>query len=416
MKAKNENIDETIYSICLLIHKICKLNLDFIGNSSSTSFELVNSQLPSALNAAKAETLTYIHNFLKNKLPTDILYHTDNFQLNYLSIGFFEKSQYKGTIIVGPFLSDIPDDAFISRVIEKNNLSLAHRLQLTGYYNSLPIFDINDNKNIGSLLVNLSSNPLIYGNMLFSQNEISSTDKKEKKELKEDELFSAIELRYKVEKGLLNAVEKGLKEEALKFKNQFQFAAVHRVPNNPLRAYKNLAFSFNTLLRMASERGGVSPIYIHSLSDKFAILIENLSSMVQLENLQIDMVSEYCDLVNKFSTAGYSQLISKAINYINLNFENPLSLSLIADEININPSHLSRQFKKETNMTVTEFINNRRIQEAKFLIDQNNNSITEIAFMVGFENHNYFCKVFKQITSLTPREYLKKSLLKHNHE
>ena len=104
------------------------------------------------------------------------------------------------------------------------------------------------------------------------------------------------------------------------------------VPNNPLRAYKNLAFSFNTLLRIASERGGVSPIYIHNLSDKFAILIENISSMAQLETLQINMVSEYCDLVNKFSTAGYSKIIRKAINYINLNFENPLSLSLIADE------------------------------------------------------------------------------------
>lgn len=408
MKVNNENINETIYAICLLIHKTCKLNLEFIGNNSNTSFELVNSQIPAALANSKIETLTYIHNFLKNKLPSEILYHTDNFQLNYLAVGFFEQSHYNGTIIVGPFLSAIPDSAFISKVIETNHLSLVHRLQLHEYYKSLHIFDINDNKNIGSLLVNLTSNPFIYGNMLFSQNENLNTNKKEKNDFMEEELFSAIELRYKVEKGLLNAVEKGAKEEALKLKNSFQFAAVHRVPNNPLRAYKNLAFSFNTLLRIASERGGVSPIYIHSLSDKFAILIENISSMAQLENLQIDMVSEYCDLVNKFSTVGYSKVIRKAIDYINLNFEDPISLTLIADNININSSHLSRQFKKETNMTVTEFINKRRVQEAKFLIDQNNNSITEIALMVGYENHNYFCKVFKQMTSLTPKDYLKK--------
>ena len=409
MKVKNENIDETIYSICLLIHQICKLNLEFIGDSSSSSFELVNSQTPVLLSNSKIETLTYIHNFLENKLPSEILYHTDNFQLNYLAVGFFENSQYKGTIIVGPFISAIPDDGFISKVIETNHLSLVHRLQLHEYYKSLPIFDVNDNKNIGALMVNLASNPFIYGNMLFSQNESLDINKKEKNDLNEEELFSAIELRYKVEKNLLNAVEKGSKEEALKFKNSFQFAAVHRIPNNPLRAYKNLTFSFNTLLRIASERGGVSPIYIHNLSDKFAILIENISSMAQLETLQISMISEYCDLVNKFSTAGYSKIIRKTINYINLNFDNPLSLSLISDSIDINSSHLSRQFKKETNMTVTEFINKRRVQEAKFLIDQNNNSITEIALMVGYENHNYFCKVFKQITSLTPKDYLKKA-------
>lgn len=409
MRVKNENIDETIYSICLLIHKICKLNLEFIGDSSSSSFKLVNSQTPVLLSNSKIETLTYIHNFLENKLPSEILYHTDNFLLNYLAVGYFEKSQYKGAIIVGPFISAIPDDGFISKVIETNHLSLAHRLQLHEYYKSLPIFDVNDNKNVGALMFNLASNSFAYGNMLFSQNESLDINNKEKNDLNEEELFSAIELRYKVEKNLLNAVEKGSKEEALKFKNSFQFAAVHRIPNNPLRAYKNLTFSFNTLLRIASERGGVSPIYIHNLSDKFAILIENLSSMAQLEALQINMISEYCDLVNKYSTAGYSKVIRKAIDYINLNFDNPISLSLIADNIDINSSHLSRQFKKETNMTVTEFINKRRIKEAMFLIEQNNNSITEIALMVGYENHNYFCKVFKQMTSLTPKDYLKKA-------
>jgi AraC-like DNA-binding protein len=413
MKIKSETIDETIYAICLLIHKICKLNLEFIGNSSSSSFELVISQLPVIFANYKIETLTSIHNDLKNKLPREILYHTDSFQLNYLAVGFFEKSQYKGTIIVGPFLSAIPDDGFISKVIETNHLSLAYRGQLHEYYKNLPIFDMNDTNNIGTLMVNLTLNPFIYGNMQSSQNESFDINKKEKSDLDIEELFSAIELRYKVEKSLLNAVEKGSKEEALKLKNSFQFAAVHRIPNNPLRAYKNLAFSFNTLLRIASERGGVSPIYIHNLSDKFAISIENISSIAQLEALQINMISEYCDLVNKFSTAGYSKIIRKTINYINLNFDTPISLSLIAENIDINPSHLSRQFKKETNMTVTEYINKRRVQEAKFLIDQNNNSITEIALMVGYENHNYFCKVFKQITSLTPMAYLKKAQSKN---
>jgi YesN/AraC family two-component response regulator len=88
-------------------------------------------------------------------------------------------------------------------------------------------------------------------------------------------------------------------------------------------------------------------------------------------------------------------------------------LSIIAEKIDINPCHLSRQFKKETKMTITDFINERRIEEAKFLIEQNNNSITEIALMVGYENHNYFCKVFKRITSLTPMDYLKKTQLKN---
>jgi len=414
VNTKNENIDGTVYAICVLIHKICKLDIEFISNNSIASFQLVNAQIPVTLPTSKIEKFLYIHKFIKNKLPTDFFYHTDNFQLSYIAVGFREQSQYKGTIIVGPFLSVIPDDAFISSIIETNHLPLGYRLQLKHYYNGLTIFDPNDIRNIGSLIINLASNPFIYGNILLSENKNFELNKNERTGSKEEEedLYSAIELRYKVEKSLLNAVERGSKEEALSFRNLFQFSAIHRVPNNPLRAYKNLAFSFNTLLRLATERGGVSPIYIHNLSDKFAILVEKVSSMADIETLHIEMVSEYCDLVNKFSTAGYSGVVKKAINYINLNFDSPLSLSLIAENSNVNSSHLSRQFRKETNFTITEFLSKRRVKEAKFLIEQNTNSITEIALMVGFETHNYFCTVFKKITSLTPKEYLNKTRIK----
>ncbi len=404
---KNKIIEKPIYNICSAIHRLCKLNLEFIGLQLDTSFNLISTKIPSIFESSKIKTFSYIHNLLKTKQPHEIIHHTDNFRLSYLSVGFFEQLQYKGTIILGPFLSSIPNDAFISKIIEKNNLSLTCKLQFKEYYNALPIYDYSDTKSVSALMINLASNPFISGNILYSDNETHDIAT-ENNSFNVEEFTSEIELRYRLEKEILNAVEKGLKEEALKLEKSFHFQATHRAPNNPLRANKNVVFSFNTLLRTACERGGVSPIYISNLSDKFAILIENISTMAQFESMATKMISEYCDLVNKYSTNGYSSIIKKAINYINLNFENQISLNIIAESININPSHLSRQFKKETNTTITEFINSKRINEAKFLIEQNQNSITEIALMVGFENHNYFCKVFKHLTALTPKEYLKK--------
>ena len=253
--------DETIYNICSVINGLCKLNLEFTDIKPNTSFQLINAKTPTILDTYRVKTFSYIHDFLKNKQQGEILNHTDNFQLSYLSVGFFEQLQYKGTIIVGPFLSAIPDDALISRVIEINNLSLVHKLQLHEYYKTLPIYDFNDTKNLGSLMINLTSNPFISGNMVYSKNETLNINK-ENDYLNEEYLTSEIEFRYKLEKAILNAIEKGSKEEALKFENLFRFKANHRVSNNPLRAYKNLAFSFNTLLRIACEHGGVSPIYI----------------------------------------------------------------------------------------------------------------------------------------------------------
>lgn len=415
MYMKNEIIEKPIYNICTVIHRLCKLNLEFIGTQSDTSFKLINAKTPSIMNNSKVQNAAYIDDFLKSKPPHEILHHTDNFKLSYLSVSFFDELEYKGIIILGPFLSSIPNDFFISKVIEKNNLSLTYKLQFQEYYNTLPIYDFNDIKNVSALMLNLASNPFISGNISYSDNETNDRYI-DNNSLDDKELTSEIELRYKLEKEILNAVEKGLKEEALKLEKSFHFQASHRAPNNLLRANKNVVFSFNTLLRIACERGGVSPIYISSVSDKFAILIENTSTMAQMDALATKMISEYCDLVNEYSTNGYSTSIKKAINYINLNFKNPISLNIIADDININPSHLSRQFKKETKTTITEFINKKRIDEAKFLIEQNNYSITEIALMVGFESYTYFGKLFKDVTSLTSREYLKKTLLKHKSQ
>jgi YesN/AraC family two-component response regulator len=249
------------------------------------------------------------------------------------------------------------------------------------------------------------SKPFISGQIILFENIIPKI--KTDITVEADELQSDIVMRYKLQNELSIAVEKGLKEEALKINNVFKFNPSKRVPNNPLRAFKNLAYTYNTILRMAADKGGVHPVYLHNVSDKFATLIEKTSSISELESLQINMISEYCDLVNKFSTLGYSPTIRKAINYITLNFDSHLSLNDVAENIDVNPSHLSRQFKKETKLTITDFINRKRVEEAKLLISQKVYSVTEISLMVGYENHNYFSSVFKKFTSLTPSEYLK---------
>ena len=122
------------------------------------------------------------------------------------------------------------------------------------------------------------------------------------------------------------------------------------------------------------------------------------------------MLNEYCDLVKEFNTSKYSHLIKEAIDFIHLNLGNPFSLQDIAASINTNPSHLSRKFKKETGSSITEFINIKRIETAKLYLKNENITITDIAFMVGFNDINYFSRVFKKITSFTPSQYAKKTI------
>lgn len=408
MEKKNEQTDGNIYDICVLIHNFVKMDVEYIDANNKSSFQLLFSDVPYTLKASRNETNLFMYDYLKDKHPNDYVYYTDSFQLNFLGIGLWKNNIYSGTIIVGPFLSNIPNEMFFSTITNLNQLQLEHKMQLRQYYKSITLLNAQEYKNIGYLIVNLVINPPINANALFPESN-NLFNKKDDNELETEEFYSKIEVLYKLEKRILHAVQRGLKEEALKLMYYFQNDFNYRVPNNPLRVSKNISLSFNTILRLAAERGGVSAVFIHDLSDKFAVLIEKASNISDLEGIEVKMISEYCDLVKGQSTAGYSPIIRKSMNYINLNFHCSLSLDTIAEKVQISPFHLSRQFKKETNLTITEFINRKRISEAKFLIEHSNYSITDIALMVGFENISYFGAVFKKITNYTPREYLNKT-------
>jgi AraC-like DNA-binding protein len=192
-------------------------------------------------------------------------------------------------------------------------------------------------------------------------------------------------------------------------KSAIFFSIPDRIPNDPTRSFKNLLFVLNTLCRTAARKGGVNPIYIHNLSEKFAIMIEKAPNLPFLKKLSEIIPIEYCELVQSHSTSGYSPIVRQAIDYINLNLESSLALTEIADTIPSNPSHLSRKFKAETGHTITEYINQQRVKEAKLLLEQKDMSITDVAFIVGFNDLNYFTRVFKKMTQITPSQYAKEA-------
>lgn len=102
-------------------------------------------------------------------------------------------------------------------------------------------------------------------------------------------------------------------------------------------------------------------------------------------------------------------ILSTTTNFIRENYDKPLTLKLLAANSYCNPTYLSHLFKEKMNISITEYINNIRIQKAKELIDITSKSITEIGMMVGFNDLGYFGRVFKNIVGVSPKEYRKKA-------
>lgn len=410
------NYDD-IYRACLLIHKLTKLNIEFIPAYDTIDefppFTLSIQQVPDALKAYYRTSINFIAENLKHdgQIPINIYHHTDNLMTSYLAISINKSGGHIGSVVIGPFLNDVPNDEFISNIMHTHNFPSQMKDVIYNYYKALNILNVDYCKNIGHIIINLLYHPFIECNMknflLSSNHDIINEAQREEMLMDLSKAANEIEMRYRYEKVLLKAIEEGNKEKALQIRNFIKFDPSYRTPANPLRAHKNILFSINTMFRLAAERGGVPPLYLHNLSDKFAILIEKTFTYPELENIVTRMICEYCELVQKKSMIGYSRIVKKTIEYINLNFKEPISLKLLAQHAGVNPSHLSRQFKKELGIGITEFINKRRIEEAKFLMIQGRGSITDIAISVGFESYNYFYRVFKKMTSITPKDFIK---------
>lgn len=99
----------------------------------------------------------------------------------------------------------------------------------------------------------------------------------------------------------------------------------------------------------------------------------------------------------------YSEL---AIEYIMTHYsDSTLTLQSVAENLNISPNYLSNVFSKKQGIPFKKFLQQYRIKEASKSLFETDFAISEIAYMNGFEDPNYFIKVFKQQHHLTPYRY-----------
>lgn len=348
--------------------------------------------------------------FQMDKNEHHIHVHTTTQHLLYITVILQLNDHEVGTIIVGPFLQTDPSMIQVQDILFQHQWSLSLLPLVQQYYLSLPLISKEKLNHIIEFILymfqhsSLSSKSHVTiesKNYITSHHSISAP-------LENIEKKHIVEERYRSENKLMSAVQQGnlsLLEQLLN-KDEFpKYPVPDRFPNDPLRSRKNLSFVRNTLLRKAVENGGVHPIYIDSISEKFAIQIEKTTSIKQLELLQDNMCLEYCKLVQQLSLIAYSPYIRKALEFIRWHIAEEITLEKVAHEIGVNRFELSRSFKKETGLAFPKYIHQIRLKEAIHLLKNENLSITDISHMVGFNDVNYFIKVFKQYYAVTPHQY-----------
>lgn len=123
-----------------------------------------------------------------------------------------------------------------------------------------------------------------------------------------------------------------------------------------------------------------------------------------------DYMKDYLDLVlkelEKQKSKRFHRAVLKTKEIIEESYsDSNLSLVAIAEKVRINPSYLSTLFIQSQHISLTDYLNEYRIQKAKQLLDITNISAKEVGYQVGFHTAQNFNRVFKRYTGVTPGQY-----------
>jgi AraC-like DNA-binding protein len=179
--------------------------------------------------------------------------------------------------------------------------------------------------------------------------------------------------------------------------------------DQPLRSIKNNLIALVAIVCRAAADLGADDIKSYMLSDYYINEIEQKVSKDNWKKIVQDVMLHYSDLVREGREEKYSSQVKRTIRHIRRRLFEPCALRDLARDIRVTPNYLSSLFKKETGLTLTRYIQNLKIEEAKRMMLDREHSLGDIADMLGFASLSYFSRVFKRLNLYCPREYLEKA-------
>ncbi len=331
----------------------------------------------------------------------------DGYDISYC-IGLLPKQEtiQKSILVVGPYMSYAMEEHMLTDIMRANHVPAEYERELREFYNAVPV--VPHEEQWVELCRDLFQ--LFYPDQSVRLSHVLHDDYDFEFRLEPPAFpLSAkiIEERYALEGKLMSAVAGGDAEAAIKILGSMQKYRLTRRYSDSLREIRNGLIVFNTLLRKSVEAGGVHPVHIDMLSEKFAKEVEKVLTYEDFHCLRTEMLRQYCLMVRNYSLREHSPVIRKVVNHISVHLSEKLSLTQLAGRYFVNPSYLSTLFKKEMGVTVSSYINQQRIRLAVRLFNMGHTGIQEVAAQCGIDDVSYFRKLFKKNIGMSPSDYVR---------
>jgi AraC-like DNA-binding protein len=176
-----------------------------------------------------------------------------------------------------------------------------------------------------------------------------------------------------------------------------EFSLIHKLFTS---AEYGVAFHGETKLLVAEKLKKLSSLNAFEQLFKLIEIFQLLAKSTERTVLNNDLTSKNFILKDKLRMGAIYE-------YIDAEYYRKPDINIVAKKANLTTPAFCRYFKRQTNMTFTDFVNQYRIERAKNLLMQNNN-VSETCYAIGFESLSYFNKLFKQIAGENPSDFKRK--------
>lgn len=211
---------------------------------------------------------------------------------------------------------------------------------------------------------------------------------------------------YSLEMRLTHAIETG-NVQALK-ESQLQNPPSGRLGVLSTNAERQMRYMFVTATAVfgrAATRGGLSYEKTCFMEDIYCQRMDSLTNSQDIQQLQSQMLLDFCEEVAKCKNQQYSPMIRDCCTYIGQHAHEKIVLEDLSAVCGLSGRRLSERFRKETGSSITDYIHQVKMEEAEFLLRYSDYTMGEISNYLGYSNQSYFISVFRRFYHETPLQY-----------
>ena len=223
----------------------------------------------------------------------------------------------------------------------------------------------------------------------------------------DDHIHTRIPGDIQYENQLLACVSTGHVNELLEIIDQINPSPLiaDHLNETPLQTMKTMVATIIIIASKTARESGLPIALSYKINTFYLQEINKTTDLNTLNQLKISALINLTNRVSDLKRTKTSQTVNEVTFYVIKNlYQNP-SVQDICQALHFNPSYLARLFKKEMKMTISEFIMQEKIKEAKHLLETTNHSILEICSLLHFTDQSHFTKNFKKLTQKTPKQY-----------